>query len=105
MILGTGPTGTIGSHLLPQFVEQAGSVRGLTHSPASRSQVEGYGAEAVDGDFDQPSTLERVMGGCDHVFLLSPPSPAQPEREMRDRRREKGWVQRVRKFSCWPSEW
>jgi uncharacterized protein YbjT (DUF2867 family) len=33
------------------------------------------------GDFEQPDTLDAAMAGCDHLFLLSPPSPHQPEQE------------------------
>ncbi len=83
MILVTGPTGTIGSILLPRLSSHGADVRALAHSPASRSQIEGQGAEAVDGDFDDVNSLERAMDGCEHVFLLSPPGPEQPDREQR----------------------
>jgi uncharacterized protein YbjT (DUF2867 family) len=33
------------------------------------------------GDFDQPDSLEAAMAGCDHLYLVSPPSPRQPEQE------------------------
>lgn len=83
MILITGPTGTVGSALLPQLAAQGATVRALAHSSAGRAQIEGHGAEPVDGDLDEPGTLEQAMDGCDHVFLLSPSSPRQPERETR----------------------
>jgi len=83
MILVTGPTGTVGSALLPQLPSQGATVRALAHSPASRSLIEGHGAEAVDGDFDQSSSLERAMDGCEQLFLLSPAGPEQPQREQR----------------------
>jgi uncharacterized protein YbjT (DUF2867 family) len=33
------------------------------------------------GDFEQPGTLDAAMAGCDHLYLVSPPSPRQPEQE------------------------
>ncbi|CAN5626022.1 SDR family oxidoreductase [soil metagenome] len=83
MILVTGATGTVGSALLPILAEHGASVRALAHSQAGRAAIEAHGAEAVDGDFDRPETLERAMAGCDRVFLLSPASPAQAGRERR----------------------
>ena len=82
MILITGATGTVGSALLRRLSDVGASARALVRSPASRGRVEGLGLEAVDGDFDEPDTLERAMHGCDHLFLLSPPNPVQPQREM-----------------------
>lgn len=81
MILLTGATGTIGSALLPLLANRDAPVRALSHSPASRERLEALGVEAVDGDFDQPDSIERAMEGCDHVFLLSPPHPDQVRRE------------------------
>lgn len=81
MIIVTGGTGMVGSHLLPMLVQRGCSLRAVAHSPASRAMIEGQGVEAVDGDFDQPEELEQVMEGCDHLFLLSPPHPGQVERE------------------------
>jgi uncharacterized protein YbjT (DUF2867 family) len=37
--------------------------------------------EAIEGDFDQPDSLERAMDGCDRLFLLSPTHPELPRRE------------------------
>jgi uncharacterized protein YbjT (DUF2867 family) len=71
MILVTGATGTIGSALLSQLAERGQSVRALAHSSSGRALIEQHGAEAVDGDFDRPETLERAMDGCDHLFLLT----------------------------------
>jgi uncharacterized protein YbjT (DUF2867 family) len=83
MILVTGATGPIGSALLPRLVQLGAPVRALAHSDRGRAQIERQGAEAVEGHFDRPETLEAAMRGCDHVFLLSPPSTQQAERELR----------------------
>ncbi len=81
MILLTGATGTVGSLLLARLAQREISARAVAHSPAGRESIERFGVEAVDGDFDNPEGLERAMAGCDHMFLLSPPHPAQPTRE------------------------
>ena len=81
MILLTGATGTIGSALLAQLAETDAPVRAVAHSPGGRAEIERLGADAVDGDFDQPDTLEAAMRGCDRLFLLSPPHPTQAGRE------------------------
>lgn len=83
MILITGPTGTIGSALLPMLVRDGVPVRGLAHSETSRATIEAHGAEAVAGDLDEPASLEQAMAGCDHVFLVSPADPRQAQREKR----------------------
>ncbi len=81
MILITGPTGTVGRTLLPHLADQGVAVRALAHSPVSRERLEALGVEVVDGDLDQPETIEAAMQGCDHAFLLSPPHPDQVARE------------------------
>ena len=81
MIIVMDGTGAVGSHLLSMLVQHGSSLRAVSHSPAGKATIEGQGVEAVDGDFDQPDQLERVMEGCDHLFLLSPPHPDQAERE------------------------
>src|ERR1700716_1527731 len=81
MIFVIGGTGRMGSALLQRLAELDAPVRALAHSPASRAKIEGFGAEAVDGDLDELDTFEPAMKGCDRVFLLSPAEPNQPERE------------------------
>ncbi len=81
MIFVIGGTGRLGSALLQRLAELDAPVRALAHSPASRAKIEGFGAEAVDGDLDELDTFEPAMKGCDRVFLLSPAEPNQPERE------------------------
>jgi len=82
MIFVTGPTGNVGTILVPLLVRSGASVRALAHSPASRTAIEAHGAEAVDGDLDRPEAVEVAMAGCDKLFLLSPPGPEQPIREI-----------------------
>lgn len=82
MICVTGATGTIGSALVARLGERGAQVRAVGHSPAGQAQLAGTQVEVVEGDFDAPETLAAAMAGCDHVFLLSPPHPDQPTREV-----------------------
>ena len=78
----TGATGTTGSELVRLLAEAGAPVRALVRSPEKAASIQRLGVEtAAVGDFEQPDTLDAAMAGCDHVFLLSPTSPHQPEQE------------------------
>ncbi len=81
MILVTGATGHVGSELVRLLAEAGTPARALIHSPDKAAPIERLGLETALGDFEQPDTLDAAMAGCDHLFLLSPPSPRQPEQE------------------------
>lgn len=81
MIVVTGPTGNIGSRLLPRLAERGAAVRAVAHSPERRAAIEELGIEAVEADFDRPDSMVRAMEGCDQLFLLSPTHPDIPRRE------------------------
>ena len=67
---------------LVRLLAEAGApVRALVRSPDKAASIQRLGVETAVGDFEQPDTLDAAMAGCDHVFLLSPPSPHQPEQE------------------------
>ncbi len=81
MILVTGATGHVGSELVRLLAEAGTPARALIHSPDKAAPIKRLGLETALGDFEQPDTLDAAMAGCDHLFLLSPPSPRQPEQE------------------------
>ncbi|WP_380280862.1 NAD(P)H-binding protein [Kitasatospora purpeofusca] len=67
MILVTGATGTIGSHVVRLLTEG-----GLPFRAMSRRERPG----GVRADFDDPASLARAVAGVDTVFLLTvPPTP------------------------------
>jgi uncharacterized protein YbjT (DUF2867 family) len=75
VILVTGATGTTGGELVRLLAEADAPVRALVRSPEKAASIQRLGV------FEQPDTLDAAMAGCDHLFLLSPPSPHQPEQE------------------------
>ena len=81
MILVTGATGHVGSELVRLLAEQGAPARALVHSPDKAAPIQRLGLQTALGDFEQPDTLDAAMAGCDHLFLLSPPSPRQPQQE------------------------
>jgi uncharacterized protein YbjT (DUF2867 family) len=81
MILVTGATGHVGSELVRLLAEQGAPARALVHSPDKAVPIQHLGLETALGDYEQPDTLDVAMKGCDQLFLLSPPSPRQPQQE------------------------
>jgi uncharacterized protein YbjT (DUF2867 family) len=81
VILVTGATGHVGSELVRLLAEQGAPARALVQSPDKADPIQRLGLEVAVGDFEQPDTLEAAMVGCDHLYLVSPPSPRQPEQE------------------------
>jgi uncharacterized protein YbjT (DUF2867 family) len=90
VILVTGATGHVGSELVRLLAEQGASARALIHSPDQAAPIQRLGVETALGDFAQPDTLDAAMAGCDHLFLLSPPSPASPSRNSMSSTRPRG---------------
>jgi uncharacterized protein YbjT (DUF2867 family) len=81
VILVTGATGHVGSELVRLLAEQGAPARALVHEPDKAASIQRLGLEVAVGDFEQPDTLEAAVAGCDHLYLVSPPSPRQPQQE------------------------
>ena len=78
MILVTGPTGNIGSLLVPQLLQRRASVRALARNPdeekARLDPSRAQGVEIVGGDLARPDSLPAALQGVESVFLLTPVS-------------------------------
>ena len=70
VILVTGGTGFVGSHLVPQLVETGDKIRCLVRSPAKAKTLQRYGVELVLGDVTRLQILEQAMRGVETVIHL-----------------------------------
>jgi NADH dehydrogenase len=70
MILVTGGTGFVGSHLVPRLVETGEKIRCLVRSQTKAEALQAYGAEVVVGDVTRLQSLEEAMRGVETVIHL-----------------------------------
>ncbi|MFZ5670715.1 MAG: NAD(P)H-binding protein [Pseudomonadota bacterium] len=81
MIIVTGGTGRIGSHVVRGLLAQGRPTRVLARRPdAARAQLPD-GTEVVEADLDRPETLDAAMAGASSLFLLTTQSPRQAGQE------------------------
>jgi uncharacterized protein YbjT (DUF2867 family) len=80
MLFLTGATGSIGSHVAAQL-RGHNDVRVLAHSERSAAQLADSGLDVVRGDLGRPATLDGLLAGVTRLFVLSPDSDDQAERE------------------------
>jgi uncharacterized protein YbjT (DUF2867 family) len=74
MILLTGATGTAGSFIASEFIEQRVPVRILVRDKAKAKRFENVPTiEIVEGDMSKPSTLGRALDGVDRILMISAP--------------------------------
>jgi uncharacterized protein YbjT (DUF2867 family) len=68
MYLVTGASGNVGGEVIRALLDAGEEVRALTHTDSAPAFAPG--AEAIDGDLDQPETLSGALTGVRGVFLL-----------------------------------
>ena len=69
----TGSTGLVGSHLVRTLEAAGHEVRALVRSTSVRTPLMGTGAEQVEGDVLEPSSLRDAVDGCALVFHAASP--------------------------------
>jgi uncharacterized protein YbjT (DUF2867 family) len=69
-VLVTGGTGFVGPKIVHALRAQGRDVRALVRNPARATQLAGWGAEIVTGDFTDPASLTAAAEGCTHVVHL-----------------------------------
>ena len=70
LILVAGATGTVGTEVVRQLVEQGERVRVLTRDPQNAVKF-GAAVDVFVGDLGKPDTLAPAFRGADHLFVLS----------------------------------
>jgi uncharacterized protein YbjT (DUF2867 family) len=70
MVLVTGATGFVGSHLIRGLVAAGHKVRALVRDSASASKIKTEGVEVAVGDVGDPGSLVNAAKGCDAVIHL-----------------------------------
>jgi nucleoside-diphosphate-sugar epimerase len=80
-ILVTGATGRIGSRLVPRLLQHDESVRVLVRDPARAEPLRERGAELVEGDVRDASTLSRALDGAEAVIHLAAAFRGVPDEE------------------------
>ncbi|MCW2882429.1 MAG: putative nucleoside-diphosphate sugar epimerase [Sphaerisporangium sp.] len=66
MILVTGATGSIGTHLVRRLLDDGTPVKAMVRDEAKGKSLE---CDLVVGDFDNPGSLATAMEGVDRLFL------------------------------------
>jgi uncharacterized protein YbjT (DUF2867 family) len=84
-VLVSGATGQQGGALARVLLEKGHQVRAFVRRPDSPeiAELERLGAELAEGDFEEPSTIERAARGMDAVFVVATPFEAGMEAETR----------------------
>ena len=75
-ILITGATGSIGSCLVEQLIQDK-ELQLLTRSHEKAREFRARGIRTFVGDFDEPTTLYPALAGVEKLFLLSGADPRQ----------------------------
>ncbi len=70
MILVTGATGFVGSHLVKRMRRDGLKVRAVVRTPAKARALRDLGVEVVPGDINDLTSLASAAQGCDRVIHL-----------------------------------
>ena len=83
IILVTGATGNQGGAIARQLLSKGYQVRAMTRNPESdkAKSLTRLGAQVVQGDFDDPQSLERALDGVWGAYAVQNPWEAGVEKE------------------------
>ncbi|MFB4284983.1 SDR family oxidoreductase [Nonomuraea sp. MTCD27] len=68
MILVTGASGNVGSHVVRQLLEAGEKIRVITRNPSGQAFPDQV--EVATGDLTQPETLTEALSGVERAFLF-----------------------------------
>jgi uncharacterized protein YbjT (DUF2867 family) len=83
VILVTGGTGFVGSHVVNGLADAGKDVRVLERKPGSWEKAGVRCREAVQGDMTDPESLRQAVAGCDTVVHLAAIRQGKPEQFQR----------------------
>ena len=81
MILITGGTGTTGREVVRLLQQAAQPFRVLSRNKDQAQALLGDGVSVVQGDLNDPESLDEAFDGARRLFLLTAPDPHQVEQE------------------------
>lgn len=67
----TGASGFVGGAVLRKLTQTGFGVRALVRPTSRRDHLEGSGAQIVEGDLRDVSSVRRAMSGCRYVFHVA----------------------------------
>ncbi len=70
MILITGGTGFVGSHLIKRLRKADIPVRAVVRNPGRAQELNNLGIDIFPGDVSDKTSLEKAMSGCERVVHL-----------------------------------
>lgn len=70
MILVTGGTGFVGSHVVQRLRQENLPVRVVARAPEKAGELRDLGAEVVPGDIADPASLAAAAAGCERIIHL-----------------------------------
>ena len=77
MIMVTGATGKVGSEAVLLLRQKQLPVRAFVRDAQKARALTESGAEIVEGDFDDPASVDKALTGVTSLILVSPAVPAQ----------------------------
>lgn len=75
MIVVTGASGNVGTHVVAQLAQAGHQVRALSRKPAGAAAQALRHVEWVAADFEDSASLARALQGAERVVLISPAHP------------------------------
>lgn len=80
MLLITGATGTVGTHVVRLLADKGHAVRAMTRDRAKMRRFPEV--EVVQADFDDPASLRQAVAGVEAAFLLTAPESPTPRHDL-----------------------
>lgn len=71
MILVVGATGTNGREVVDRLAAAGARVRALVRNPAKAADLRKANVELVEGNLDDPSSLDAALAGVDRAFFVA----------------------------------